>query len=211
MKFFDHPERDILKKEIEIINGHNGSSYFGIQPVRVIDFSDTNDIDNVAKMESAEISIEEDDVDQYLTPFLDKYFDNELEANKKRIDYCSDADNISYVCGFEWYITHNFYTHNSIKNMLNDIRDTMNALSSGRKNEFTDKLKEKRGWATFQLCYAKGWTEEQIKKYNDNRPKEDDTEVKLIIDFYERFIYRMEYMIKVGEEKGYNLISFMGP
>ena len=203
--------RDIFKKEIEIIDGHNGSSYFWIRPVRIIDFSDTNGIDNVAEMGNIEISIEEDDVDQYLTPFLDKYFDNELEANKKRIDNCSDADNISYVSGFEWYLTHNFYTYSSIKNMLNDIRDTMNALSFGRKNEFTDKLKEKRGWATFQLCYAKGWTEEQIKVYNDNRPKEDDTEVELIIDFYERFIYRMEYMIKIGEEKGYNLISFMGP
>ncbi len=203
--------RDIFKKEIGIVDGHDCSSYFWIQPVRIIDFSDTNGIDNVAEMESAEISIEEDDVNQYLTPFLDKYFDDELEANKKRIDNRSDVDNISYVNGFEWYLTHNFYTFSSIKNMLNDIRDTMNALSSGRKNEFTDKLKEKRGWAAGQLCYAKGWTEEQIKEYNDNRPKEDDTEVELIIDFYERFIYRMEYMMKVGEEKGYNLISFMGP
>ena len=203
--------RDIFKKEIGIVDGHDCSSYFWIQPVRIIDFSDTNGIDNVAEMESAEISIEEDDVNQYLTPFLDKYFDDELETNKKRIDNCSDVDNISYVNGFEWYLTHNFYTFSSIKNMLNDIRDTMNALSSGRKNEFTDKLKEKRGWAAGQLCYAKGWTEEQIKEYNDNRPKEDDTEVELIIDFYERFIYRMEYMMKVGEEKGYNLISFMGP
>ncbi len=49
--------------------------------------------------------------------------------------------------------------------------------------------------------------------YNDNanRPTEDDTEVELIIDFYQRFLYRMKYMMKVGNEKGYNLISFMGP
>ena len=203
--------RDIYKKEIGIIDGHDSSSYFWIQPVRVIDFSDTNGIDNVAEMESAEISIEEYDVDQYLTPFLNKYFDDELEANKKRVDNCSDVNDVSYVSGFEWYLTHNFYTYSSIKNMLNDIRDTMNALSSGRKNEFTDKLKEKRGFAACELICAKGWTKEEIKEYNDNRPKEDDTEVELIIDFYERFIYRMEYMMKVGEEKGYNLISFMGP
>ena len=95
--------------------------------------------------------------------------------------------------------------------MLNDIRDTIDALYFRRKNEFTDKLKEKRGFATYELIYAKGLSEEQIKEYNDNRPKEDDTKAELIIDFYERFIYRMEYMMKVGEEKGYNLISFMGP
>ena len=95
--------------------------------------------------------------------------------------------------------------------MLKDIKDTMNALSTGRENEFTDKLKEKRGFATYELVYAKNLTAEQIKEYNENRPQKDNTEKELIIDFYRRFIYRMEYMMKVGEEKGYNLISFMGP
>lgn len=31
------------------------------------------------------------------------------------------------------------------------------------------------------------------------------------IDFYKRFAYRMKYMMRVGKEKGYNLMSFMGP
>ncbi len=95
--------------------------------------------------------------------------------------------------------------------MIKDIKDTMEALSSGRKNEFTDKLKEKRVFAANKLIYSKDLTEEQIEEYNANRPTEDDTEPEVIIDFYRRFIYRMEYMMKVGEEKGYNLISFMGP
>lgn len=204
--------RDIFKKEIGIVDGHDSSSYFWIQPVRVIDYSDTNDIDNVAEMKSAEISIEENDVDQYLTPFLYKYYDADLEANKKRVDYHSDDDEqTSYISGFEWYLTHNFYTYDAIKNMLKDISDTIDALSSGRENEFTAKLKEKRGFATYELIYAKNLTDEQIKEYNANRPKEDDTEIELIIDFYNRFIYRIEYMMRVGKEKGYNLISFMGP
>ena len=203
--------RDIFKKEIGIVDGHDSSSYFWIQPVRVIDYSDTNDIDNVAEMKSAEISIEENDVDQYLTPFLYKYYDAELEANKKRVDYHSDDEQTSYISGFEWYLTHNFYTYDAIKNMLKDISDTIDTLSSGRENEFTAKLKEKRGFATYELIYAKNLTDEQIKEYNVNRPKEDDTEIELIIDFYNRFIYRIEYMMRVGKEKGYNLISFMGP
>ena len=95
--------------------------------------------------------------------------------------------------------------------ILRDISDTIEALSTGRKNEFTDKLIKKRGTATYQLLYAKDLTDEQIKEYNDNRPTEDDTEIELIIDFYNRFLYRMEYMLNVGKEKGYNLISFMGP
>lgn len=198
---FDIIGRDIYKKEIGIFDGHNSSSYFWIQPVRVIDFSDTNDTDNVAEMSSVKISIEEDDVDQYLTPFLYKYFDEELEANKKRSD----------ACVFEWYLTHNFFTFDSVRDILRDINDTIDALSSGRENEYTLKLKMKRGTETYQLLYAKNLTDEQIKEYNANRPKEDDTEVELVIDFYQRFIYRMEYMLRVGKEKGYNLISFMGP
>ena len=165
--------RDIFKKEIGIVDGHDSSSYFWIMPVRVIDYSDTDNSQNVAEMRSAEISIEEDDVAQYLTPFLYKYFDEELEANKKR----KSAD------GFEWYLTYNFFTFDSIKNILNDIRGTIDVLSSGLTNEFTSKLRENRYIA----------------------------EDKLIIDFYQRFVYRMEYMLKVGEEKGFNLISFMGP
>lgn len=204
--------RDILKKEIGIVDGHDCTSYFWIQPARIVDFSDTNDIDNVALMNSVEISIEEDDVDQFLTPFLYKHFNDNLEANYKRIDeYNSDEEHISYTKGFEWYLTHNFYTFDSIKNMLKDIKDTIEALSLGKDNEFTKKLKEKRGSATHLLIYAKNLSDEDIKEYNDNRPTEDNTEIELIIDFYNRFIYRMEYMMRVGEEKGYNLISFMGP
>ncbi|MBR1496282.1 MAG: hypothetical protein IJ617_01475 [Oscillospiraceae bacterium] len=207
--------RDIFKKEIGIVDGHDSSSYFWIMPVRVIDDSDTNALDNVAEMKSVEISIEENDVNQYLTPFLYQYFDEELEANKKRVDYCWTDDDgnehATYVNGFEWYLTHNFYTFDSIHKILDDIRDTSDALLAGRETEYTMKLREKRGWATYELLYAKGLSNEQVKDYNVNRPKEDYTEVELIVDFYRRFSYRMEYMMRVGAEKGYNLISFMGP
>lgn len=193
--------RDIFKREIGIVDGHDSSSYFWIMPVRVIDFEDTADLDSVAEMRSAEISIEEDDVAQYLTPFLYKHFDEELAENKKRKD----------VSGFEWYLEHNFFTFDSMVLILRDIADTVDALSTGRANEFTEKLKIKRGTSTYQLVYAKNLSDDEIAEYNANRPTEDDTEIGLILDFYRRFTYRMEYMLKVGKEKGYNLISFMGP
>lgn len=207
--------RDIFKKEIGIVDGHDSSSYFWIMPVRVLELSNTDAIDSVAEMRSIEISIEEDDVDQYLTPFLYKYFDGELEANKKRTEYCwtddDGTEHAKYITGFEWYLTHNFYTFDAVKNIINDIRDTADALASGRANEFTAELRKKRGFATYELVCAKNLSEEQINAYNASRPQEDDTKIDLIVDFYRRFIYRMEYMIKVGQEKGYNLISFMGP
>ena len=207
--------RDIFRKEIRIIDGHVDTSYFHIHPVRVVDCSNTENWDNIANMESVQIAIEEDDVAQYLLPFLKKYFDDDLEANRNRIEnrWTDDDGNehVSRVEGFEWYLTYNFFNHESIANMLRDIRDTADALASGRKNEYTDELKIKRGLFANEIIYARGMTDEQIRQYNENRPKEDDTEAELIIDFYNRFIYRMEYMMKVGKENGYDLISFMGP
>ena len=193
--------RDIFKAEIGIVDGHDSSSYFWIMPVRVLDSSNTDETDNVAEMRSVEISIEEDDVAQYLTPFLYQYFDKDLDANKHR----SDADD------FEWYLTRNFYTYESTNSILADIKDTVDALSTGRVTEYTTQLKVKRGTASNELIYAKDLTAEQVATYNENRPQEDDTSIELIIDFYNRFVYRMEYMMKVGKEKGYDLISFMGP
>ena len=193
--------RDIFKREIGIVDGHDSSSYFWIMPVRIIDYEDTGALDSVAEMRSAEISIEEDDVAQYLTPFLYEYFDEELEANKQRKDFS----------GFEWYLEHNYFTFEQMVSVLKDIEDTVDALASGKETEYTKKLKLKRGTATYQLLYAKDLNAEEVAAYNANRPTEDNTEVDLVIDFYQRFLYRMEYMLKVGKEKGYNLISFMGP
>ena len=193
--------RDIFKREIGIVDGHDSSSYFWIMPVRIIDYENTGALDSVAEMRSTEISIEEDDVAQYLTPFLYEYFDEELEANKQRKD----------VSGFEWYLEHNYFTFEQMVSVLKDIEDTVDALASGKETEYTKKLKLKRGTATYQLLFAKDLNAEEVAAYNANRPTEDNTEVDLVIDFYQRFLYRMEYMLKVGKEKGYNLISFMGP
>ena len=207
--------RDIFKKEIRIVDGHDYSSYFWIMPVRVIDYADSDHWDNVAEMRSCEISIEENDVAQYLTPFLDKYFDGDLAANRNRVQDRWTDDNgneqTTYISGFVWNLTHNYYTYEAMRNVIRDIKDTVDALSSGRENGFTAELRKKRGWATYELLYSKNLSKEQVKEYNANRPKEDDTEIELIVDFYRRFVYRMEYMMKVGEENGYDLISFKGP
>lgn len=95
--------------------------------------------------------------------------------------------------------------------MLKDISNTADALAAGEENEFTAVLRIKRGMATYKLEYARDLSEEQIQEYNDSRPTVDDTDADVIIDFFHRFIYRMEYMIRISREKGYDLISFMGP
>lgn len=195
--------RDIFRREIGIVDGHNSSSFFWIMPVRVVDYSDTNDMDNVAEMGSAEISIEENDVAQYLAPFLFKYFDDGLEANWRRVEFSWIDDDgneqLERVNGFEWYLTHNFYTFEATEQLLRDIADTADALRSGRETEYTAKLKlDERTVPREPPCAGDP----------DNG---DETEAELVVDFYRRFLFRMEYMMKVGREKGYDLISFMGP
>ena len=109
----------------------------------------------------------------------------------------------------KWYLTHNFYTLDSVVSMLKDISNTADALAAGEENEFTAVLRIKRGMATYKLEYARDLSEEQIQEYNDSRPTVDDTDADVIIDFFHRFIYRMEYMIRISREKGYDLISFI--
>lgn len=53
--------------------------------------------------------------------------------------------------------------------------------------------------------------EKELQETIDEHSKGYLEELNLIIDFYERFVYRMEYMIRIGKEKGYSFISFSGP
>ena len=203
--------RDIFSDEIVIVDGHDSSSYFWIMPVRVRDNANTNQMENVFEMRSNEISIEEDDVYHYLTPFLYKYFDMELDANRKRIEYdeTDDDGNVEhiFVDGFEWNLTNNFFTHESMMHILDDISSTILDLESGKENEFIAQIRENGGFTAWKTVRLDEPTEERYTCKSLKTEVSSDT----IIDFYRRFTYRMEYMMKVGKEKGYDLISFMGP
>ena len=96
-------------------------------------------------------------------------------------------------------------------NILNDIRDTIDALSSGRKNKYTGKIRREIGNPIYDTNFVGKLSKDQVKECFENRPQDDTTESDPIIDFYRRFIYRMEYMMTVGKENGFDLISFMGP
>ena len=184
--------RDIFKEKIRIDDGNNSSSYFYIVPVRIIDYKDTNDSDNIF-VSNVGISIEEDDVGSFLMPFLRKYFDEEMKANKNRVEnwWTEDdgTDVVTYIKGFEWYLTPNYFTFESMENVIKDISDTIDAISSGKENEFTAKILK-------EISFRDGYK---------------DSGKELVIDFYRRFILRMEYMMKVGKENHCDLISFAGP
>ena len=72
--------------QIPIVEGHDGSSYFWIMPVRHIAVSDDN-WNGIEECREQEISIEEDDIGEFLYYFLDKYIQSLDEArNADAID-----------------------------------------------------------------------------------------------------------------------------
>lgn len=189
---------------IEIIKGHNCSSYFWIMPVKIIDINkNTDEIYNVDEYREYEISIEEENVRAYLYYFLDKFFDGNLLENKLRADV-EETDIIN--SGFEWYLTYNFYTFENIQDMIIDIKTKIKLLINDYNNPILDKVKEDYDWLVYSGRYSRksDLTDEEkqfIIRENINE----------IIEFYYRFIFYLEEMIETGKEKGYNLISVMGP
>ena len=136
--------------------------------------------------------------------FFYKYFDKNLKENREReLDY----PNESYD-EFEWYLTDNFYTYETIEKMLVDIDNVALLLQNDYDNEYLTKIKE-----DFSPIYM--MTEEENNKYlyykqNDevcNKLKKEH--INVVIDFYNRFTARMRKML--NNAKQYNIISIMGP
>lgn len=194
---------------IEIKEGHDSSSYFWIMPVKVKDLTkDTNNLDNVEEYRKLEISIEEENVRAFLFPLLLKYFDDNLLANKKRegVDIVSHTNGVQST--FEGYLTYNYYTMQSVRDLINEIKEIIELLENDFNHAKLDYMKEDYDW----ILYLDDKID--INKLPDNkkeRIKLTKTYKRDIISFYNRFIKYMENMIKEGSKKGYCFISFMGP
>ena len=197
------------KEMIEIIEGHDSSSYFWIMPVKVKDIAkNSDDIDNVDKYRKLEISIEEENIRAFLFPLLLKYFENNLLENQQRYD----KGVVSYINGiqttFEWYLTYNYYTMESIQNMIEEIKEITKLLEYDFNSTKLDYIKEDYDWILFldDRVNPKNLPDDKYERIKLTENYKD-----VIIDFYNRFIKYMENMIKECREAGYKLISFMGP
>ena len=185
-----------------IIKGHKGSSYFSIQPVKIIDINeDTDYYENIEYLSECEISIEEDDIDAYLFYFFFKFFDAELKENMAREGTNGTMYNTWGYSEFEWNLTHNFYTFEDMENMIKHIREIIKILINDFESPVLDLIKEKYDWLI-------GYTGKMSKEVKDLRIKEKRD---VIIEFYHEFIFYLENMMEEGKEQGYNLISIMGP
>ena len=184
--------------KIEIIEGHDSSSYFWIRPVKI----ETEGLirwEDVIEYEE-EISIEEGDVECFLAYFFYKYYDSKLTYNIRRDmgEGIEDENNI-----FEWYLEHNFYTYESMCKMLDDMEKTVFLLEHCYDDAYLDEIKSK-----FSIFYM---ADKDSRDYID---KKDDAEtirkhIDVVIDFYIRFIERIKKMMKNNPDC--SLLSIMGP
>lgn len=193
---------------IEIIEGHDCSSYFWIMPVKFNykDYQKYSDYwDAVEKLKEKEISIEESDVENFLYYFLKKYFDEKFEPNQKRDEIRNQqGEGIEGYPMFEWYLEHNFYSFESIEEMLKDIENKILLIKNDYNNNDLSELKNGFSWLAYLETDTKEKSKEELNRYAEEHKE-------TIINFYNKFIEYMKDMIKEGKEKGYDLISIMGP
>lgn len=184
-----------------IIEGHDGGACFWIQPVKCHS-KKCFDWDAVEECEAAEISLDEEDIFGFLKYFFYKYFDRNLIYNQQRMaDWCG-VEGKCEPAEFEWYLTHNFYTQKSIRRMLADISSIADQLENTGIHTIPSEITENySAWLIDADIHQKMNKEDNLQFINKH--------LSVVIDFYRRFVSRIEKMLDENPE--WPLISIMGP
>lgn len=181
---------------IEIKEGTYGSSYFNIFTAKVKDINnDPDDMNNIDANWDDSISIEEENIRSFVYPILIKYYNSNLPENKKRIQEGPE---------FEWWLTYNYFTFDSIKEMIKEIQKIMDLLKNDYysseldfiRNEYHGVLYLDSRFDHRRIPKAEECTE-LIKPYIDE-----------ITNFYKRFIDYLNKMMINSEKQGINLMVF---
>lgn len=180
--------------QIEIVEGHDTSSYFWFRPV-ILKESGKILWDEIVESDE-EFSIEEGDIECFLSYFLYKYFDENLSYNKRRYDEC-----FGYIRGFEWYLTDNFYTYDRLNEMIKEIEETASLLEKDYNNPQLDDIKKE--FSIFYMCPH----DDPDHINGDNTAIQKH--ISVVVDFYHRFSKRITAMME--NNKNTTVISIMGP
>ena len=188
----------------KIIKGHDTGSCFWIMPVKIKDINkDTNVIENVIEFKNAEISI----FKLYLFPIVLKFFNDNLDMNRKRLDVEKDEYTNGIETSFIWNLTNNYFTVDDIKLMIKEIEKIVYLLTNDYNNSYLDYVKKDYDWILYEdnsldhsLLNNKKFQDELVEKNKDK-----------IIKFYVDFNKFMVNMVNVAIENEYNLIIMCGP
>ena len=186
--------------QIPIEEGHNTSSFFWIMPVNELDSKEKGYF-GVEEETNAEFSIEEDYIINYLKEFLLKHFDSSLYK------VCRNPED--GIPEFEWNLEWNFYEYKTVKKIIEEIKELCHLLKTDYKNE-------KTLWFRTRNCkFFLPSNQEKLRNYKGTdssvilEDKMTDEEINTAIDFYNRFIFQMEQMMKYYPN--HQFINFMGP
>lgn len=183
-----------MEFQIEIIEGHDPSSYFWFRPV-ILKESGKILWEDVVELEE-EFSIEEEDIECFLSYFLFKYFDKNLSYNKRRFEY-----DLGYISDFEWYLTHNFYTYDTLTEMTKEIEEVATLLESDYDNPCLSDIKE--NFSIYNMC------DQGDADYISGDDSAIQDHISVVIDFYHRFTKRITKMME--NNKDATVLSIMGP
>ena len=185
-----------MDRQIEIKEESDPSSYFYFHPV-IIEKSSKIKEDDIKYLEE-KFLIEEGDIECFLFYFLKKYFDENLLYNRERYYDCE-----GYIRHFEFYLTDNFYTYETLEKMCDEILDVARLLEADYDNAKLDSIKE--FFSVFYLC-----DREDPDYQNRNTSREAmQRHIGAVTDFYRRFVERLRKMMKNNPDT--DLISVMGP
>ena len=180
--------------EIEIIKGHNYNDYFWIRPVEFVK-GNTDESLKVIELRD-EISIQEDNVDAFLAYFFFKYYDNSLSYNSIEPDHERNGGK------FEWYLTYNFFTYETINKMCDEILEVADLLENDYKNPVLEPIKK-----SFSFCYECDLNCDIIN--GGNCLFDVDKNIGIVIRFYRQFVKLIREIMSKNPQT--SIISIMGP
>ncbi len=188
MKYYE------LFPDMKIIEEHCSNTYFWIWPVTI---PKEGYFDEPKESFEDSISINNFIFGDFLSYFIYKYYDGNLDANYRYIDDNKfvDKDNNLIIFDnkelnkFRWWFDHNFYNYESIEKMLKEIEEVTILLKEDFRNEKLRKLVDGFSFESDKIYISEG------EIFNI----EEELASKLInatVEFYLDFVQKMRKLMK---------------
>ena len=177
-------------------SGHDYGNSYWICPVILPESGLIGSVMGVVKEVDEEISIPAEFAEALLYPVFVEYFDEDLDANKKRVDHMEMTDEHEakpvLVKRFDNCLTYNFYTYESVGMLLDKIAEYADSLDHGNLESID--LKTRQGIETL---------------YDGDDEKAWNSYCRWTAAFYRRLVHVITEMMTNHPETG--IMSIMGP
>jgi len=148
--------------------------------------------------------IEGRDFETYLQYFAVRSFNKKLQANEDRA--CSRNNNENY---FQIHKESNFYNYGGISKIMEGLKNTIQCFMSGIETEFTKNYSHILNTIRVEVL---GKSRLSVKgHYDKEMSKTFSEEIRVLINFYNRVIIKLERLMDVADERGVSLIRIVRP